>query len=416
MTETLPSSARILLVVGGGIAAYKSLELIRRLRDHGASVRVVMTASAKQFVTPLSAATLSGQPVRDDLFSLTDESLIGHIELSRAADLVVVAPATANLLARMAGGLADDLATTLLLATDKRTLVAPAMNVRMWAHPATTRNVERLKADGVLFVGPESGPMACGEFGPGRMAEPSAIIEAIEQALTSHTSLEDSRLRGLGPLSGRHVIVTSGPTYERIDPVRFLGNRSSGRQGHAIAQAAIGIGAKVTLIAGPVGLPDPVGAAVIHVESALEMQAAVQAALPADAFIAAAAVADWRVETVASAKIKKGKRGPPTLRLVENPDILAEVSKNKALRPAVVIGFAAETEDIEANARAKLQEKSCDLIVANSVAEGTQTFGGESNQVQLIDANGAESWPSMTKAEVADRIVRRLALELAKRQ
>ena len=244
MTVTPLSSARILLVVGGGIAAYKSLELIRRLRDHGATVRVVMTASAKHFMTPLSAATLSGQPVRDDLFSLTDESLIGHIELSRAADLVVVAPATANLLARMAGGLADDLATTLLLATDKRTLVAPAMNVRMWTHPATTRNVERLKADGVLVVGPESGPMACGEFGPGRMAEPSAIIEAIEQTLASDTSLCDSRLSGLGPLSGRHVIVTSGPTYERIDPVRFLGNRSSGRQGHAIAQAAIGAGAR----------------------------------------------------------------------------------------------------------------------------------------------------------------------------
>jgi phosphopantothenoylcysteine decarboxylase/phosphopantothenate--cysteine ligase len=416
MTVTPLSSARILLVVGGGIAAYKSLELIRRLRDHGATVRVVMTASAKHFITPLSAATLSGQPVRDDLFSLTDESLIGHIEMSRAADLVVVAPATANLLARMAGGLADDLATTLLLATDKRTLVAPAMNVRMWTHPATTRNVGRLKADGVLFVGPEAGQMACGEFGPGRMAEPSAIIKAIEQALGSDTSLTDSRLSGLGPLSGRHVIVTSGPTYERIDPVRFLGNRSSGRQGHAIAQAAIGAGARVTLIAGPVGLPDPVGGTVIHVESALEMQAAVQAALPADAFIAAAAVADWRVETVARAKIKKGKRGPPTLQLVENPDILAEVSNNKALRPAVVIGFAAETEDIEANARVKLQQKGCDLIVANSVAEGTRTFGGESNQVRLIAANGAESWPSMTKAEVAYGIVRRLALELAKRQ
>jgi phosphopantothenoylcysteine decarboxylase/phosphopantothenate--cysteine ligase len=416
MTVTPLSSARILLIVGGGIAAYKSLELIRRLRDQGSAVRVVMTASAKHFMTPLSVATLSGQHVRDDLFSLTDESLIGHIELSRAADLVVVAPATANLLARMASGLADDLATTLLLATDKRTLVAPAMNVRMWTHPATTRNVGRLKADGVLFVGPESGPMACGEFGPGRMAEPSAIIKAIEQALGSDTNLFDSRLSGHSPLSGRHVIVTSGPTYERIDPVRFLGNRSSGRQGHAIAQGAIGAGARVTLIAGPVGLPDPVGATVIHVESALEMQAAVQAALPADAFIAAAAVADWRVETVASAKIKKGKRGPPTLRLVENPDILAEVSNNKALRPAVVIGFAAETEDIEANARVKLHQKGCDLIVANSVAEGTRTFGGESNQVQLITANGAESWPSMTKAEVADRIVRRLALELAKRQ
>jgi phosphopantothenoylcysteine decarboxylase/phosphopantothenate--cysteine ligase len=410
------SEARILLIVGGGIAAYKSLELIRRLRDRGATVRVVMTASAMHFISPLSAATLSGQPVRDDLFSLTDESLIGHIELSRAADLVVVAPATANLLARMAGGLGNDLATTLLLATDKRTLVAPAMNVRMWLHPATARNVERLKADGVLFVGPESGPMACGEFGPGRLAEPPEIIDAIERALAEGASLGDPLLVGPGPLSGRHVIVTSGPTYESIDPVRFLGNRSSGRQGHAIAQAAICAGAKVTLISGPVALPDPGGATVVHVESALEMRAAVKAALPADAFIGAAAVADWRVESVAKTKIKKGQGGSPTLRLVENPDILAEVSNNKASRPTVVIGFSAETEDLTANATAKLRRKGCDLIVANSVADGTSTFGGETNQVQVIDANAAESWPSMSKAEVADRIVRRLALELAKRQ
>lgn len=416
MTGIPLSSARILLIVGGGIAAYKSLELIRRLRDRGATVRVVMTASAKHFVTPLSAATLSGEPVREDLFSLTDESLIGHIELSRAADLVVVAPATANLLARMAAGLADDLATTLLLATDKRTLVAPAMNVRMWLHPATARNVERLKAGGILFVGPESGPMACGEFGPGRLAEPPEIIDAIEQALAAGTRIGDSLLGDSPPLLGRHVIVTSGPTYEAIDPVRFIGNRSSGRQGHAIAQALIGAGAKVTLVSGPVALPDPSGATVIHVESALEMRAAVEAALPADAFIGAAAVADWRVETVAKSKIKKGGRPSPTLGLVENPDILAEVSNNKALRPAVVIGFAAETDDIAANAKAKLQRKGCDLIVANSVAEGTSTFGGKTNQVELIDAEGAESWPSMSKADVADRIVRRLVLELAKHQ
>ena len=416
MTATALSGARILLVVGGGIAAYKALELIRRLKDRGATVRVVLTPGAKHFITPLSAATLSGEPVRDDLFSLTDESLIGHIELSRAADLVVVAPATANLLARMAGGLADDLATTLLLATDKRTLVAPAMNVRMWEHPATRRNVERLRADGVLFVGPEEGTMACGEFGPGRLAEPPAIIEAIDQALAAGTLLDDSSRYGRGPLSGRHVIVTSGPTYEAIDPVRFLGNRSSGRQGHAIAQAAVGAGAKVTLISGPVSLPDPAGATVIHVESALEMRAAVDAALPADAFIAAAAVADWRVETIASEKIKKGAGDSPSLRLVENPDILAEISHSKAARPRIVIGFAAETENLTANAREKLARKGCDLIVANSVAEGTPTFGGGTNQVELIDANGAESWPSMSKAEVADRIVRRLVVELAKRQ
>jgi phosphopantothenoylcysteine decarboxylase / phosphopantothenate---cysteine ligase len=413
------SRARILLIIGGGIAAYKSLELIRRLKDRGATVQVVMTAAAREFVTPLSAATLSGQPVRDELFSLTDEAAIGHIELSRGADLIVVAPATANILARMAGGLADDMATTVLLATDKRVLAAPAMNVRMWLHPATSRNVDRLKEDGLLFVGPEPGSMACGEFGPGRMAEPPAIIEAIEHALAAEagahlrlkTSLTDS-----GPLSGRHVIVTSGPTYEPIDPVRFLGNRSSGRQGHAIAQAAVGAGARVTLVTGPVGLSDPAGAEVIHVGSARDMREAVEAALPADAFIAAAAVADWRAENIAHQKIKKGATESPTLRLVENPDILAEVAKKTTMRPSVVVGFAAETENITANATAKLQGKGCDLIVANSVAEGTSTFGGETNQVQIIDAGGAESWPPMTKIEVANGIVRRLAVELAKRQ
>jgi phosphopantothenoylcysteine decarboxylase/phosphopantothenate--cysteine ligase len=418
MTGEHLSRARILLIISGGIAAYKSLELIRRLKDRGASVQVVMTSAARQFISPLSAATLSGQAVRDELFSLTDEATIGHIELSRAADLVVVAPASANILARMAGGLADDMATTLLLATDKRVLAAPAMNVRMWLHPATRRNIDRLKDDGVLFVGPESGPMACGEFGPGRMAEPLAIIEAIEQALAAEAAPSDSLQavrRDSGPLSGRRVIVTSGPTYEPIDPVRFLGNRSSGRQGHAIVQAAIGAGASVTLVTGPVGLSDPAGAEVIHVGSAREMQEAVEASLPADAFIAAAAVADWRAESVASQKIKKDPLETPTLRLIENPDILAEVAKKTTKRPAVVIGFAAETENITANAIAKLQRKGCDLIIANSVAEGTTTFGGETNQVQVIDARGVESWPPMTKAEVANGIVLRLAVELAKR-
>ncbi|MGA8584703.1 MAG: bifunctional phosphopantothenoylcysteine decarboxylase/phosphopantothenate--cysteine ligase CoaBC [Roseiarcus sp.] len=418
MTAIPMSRARILLVISGGIAAYKSLELIRRLRDRGATVRVVMTAAAQQFISPLSAATLSGQPIRDELFSLTDEAAIGHIELSRAADLVVVAPASANILARMAAGLADDLATTLLLATDKRVLAAPAMNVRMWLHPSTRRNLDRLKDDGVLFVGPESGPMACGEFGPGRMAEPPAIVEAIEQALTAGPFGEspEAPLTDSGPLSGRHIIVTSGPTYEPIDPVRFIGNRSSGRQGHAIAQSAVGAGARVTLITGPVGLSDPVGAEVIHVGSAREMRQAVEAALPADAFIAAAAVADWRTESVARQKIKKGADESPTLRLVENPDILAEVSKKTTMRPAVVIGFAAETENVTANAKAKLRRKGCDLIIANSVAEGTSTFGGDTNQVEVIDARKAETWPPMTKAEVADGIVRRLAVELARRQ
>ena len=413
------SRARILLIISGGIAAYKSLELIRRLKDRGATVRVVMTSAAREFISPLSAATLSGQSVRDDLFSLTDEAEIGHIELSRAADLIVVAPASANILARMAAGLADDMATTVLLATDKRVLVAPAMNVRMWLHPATRRNFDRLKEDGVLFVGPESGSMACGEFGPGRMAEPPAIVEAIEQALAaevgSGAALQD-RPADSGPLSGRHVIVTSGPTYEPIDPVRFLGNRSSGRQGHAIAQAAIGAGARVTLVTGPVGLSDPAGAEVVHVGSARDMRKAVETALPADAFIAAAAVADWRAENIATQKIKKSATESATLRLVENPDILAEVAKKATMRPAVVIGFAAETENVMANAMVKLRRKGCDLIIANSVAEGTSTFGGETNQVQVIDALGVESWPPMTKAEVANGIVRRLAVELAKQQ
>ena len=416
MTVIPLSRARILLIISGGIAAYKSLELIRRLRDRGATVRVVMTSAARQFISPLSAATLSGQPVRDDLFSLTDEAAIGHIELSRAADLIVVAPASAHILARMAAGLADDMATTVLLATDKRVLAAPAMNVRMWQHPATRRNLGRLKDDGVLFVGPESGPMACGEFGPGRMAEPPAIVEAIEQALAAEAAPSDSLQAPPGPLSGRRVIITSGPTYEPIDPVRFIGNRSSGRQGHAIAQAAIGAGASVTLVTGPVGLSDPAGAEVIHVGSAREMREAVQASLPADAFIGAAAVADWRADRVASQKIKKDAKESPTLRLVENPDILAEVAKKTTMRPAVVIGFAAETENVTANAVAKLQRKGCDLIIANSVGEGTSTFGGETNQVQVIDARGVESWPPMTKAEVANGIVRRLAVELAKRQ
>jgi phosphopantothenoylcysteine decarboxylase/phosphopantothenate--cysteine ligase len=413
------SRARILLIISGGIAAYKSLELIRRLKDRGATVQVVMTAAARQFVTPLSAATLSGQAVRDDLFSLTDEAAIGHIELSRVADLIVVAPASANILARMANGLADDMATTVLLATDKRVLAAPAMNVRMWLHPATRRNLERLRDDGVVIVGPDSGPMACGEFGPGRMAEPAAIIEAIETTLAAEAASSPSlqgRPSDSGSLGGRHVIVTSGPTYEPIDPVRFLGNRSSGRQGHAIAQAAVGAGARVTLVTGPVGLSDPTGAEVVHVGSARDMREAVEAALPADAFIAAAAVADWRAENVAHQKIKKNAKESPTLTLVENPDILAEVAKKTIMRPAVVIGFAAETENITANAMAKLQRKSCDLIIANSVAEGSSTFGGETNQVQVIDARGVESWPPMTKAEVADGIVRRLAVELAKRQ
>ena len=377
-------------------------------------MRVVMTKAAGEFIRPLAAATLSGEPVLEDLFSLTDESQIGHIELSRSADLVVVAPATANLLARMAGGQADDLATTLLLATDKRVVAAPAMNVRMWNHPATRRNVEQLRADGVLIIGPDSGSMACGEYGPGRMAEPASIIKAIAKALSAQAPA-GPRKSEPGALAGRRIVVTSGPTFEAIDPVRFLGNRSSGRQGHAIAQSAFGAGANVTLVSGPVALADPVGATVVHVESAIEMRAAVEAALPADVFIGAAAVADWRVDGAAHSKIKKDGGAPPTLHLVENPDILAEISRKTTLRPTLVIGFAAETEDVTANAEAKLRRKGCDWIVANSVAQGRSTFGGDMNEVHLIDGERVESWPPMSKAEVADRLVRRVAFELAKR-
>jgi phosphopantothenoylcysteine decarboxylase/phosphopantothenate--cysteine ligase len=414
MTETAHSPRRILLIIGGGVAGYKALELIRRLRERDIATRVVMTQAAKQFITPLSAAALSGERVYDDLFSLTDEAEMGHIELSREADLLVVAPATADLLARMAHGLADDLATTALLATDKKTLVAPAMNLRMWLHPVTQRNVGALRQDGILFVGPDDGEMACGEYGPGRMAEPLAIVAAIEAALAGPTSLALPAGVGRndaakpGPLVGRHVLVTSGPTFEPIDPVRFIGNRSSGRQGHAIAQAAADAGARVTLVSGPVCIPDPAGVAATHVEDAREMLAAVQAALPADIFIAAAAVGDWRVARARAQKIKKGADAPPSLALVENPDILAAIGRNSARRPALVVGFAAETEHVIENARDKLRRKRCDLIVANSVAEGTGTFGGSANAVHLVTAAGVESWPKMSKQEVAARLIERL--------
>jgi phosphopantothenoylcysteine decarboxylase/phosphopantothenate--cysteine ligase len=418
MSATSPSGSRILLVIGGGIAAYKALELIRRLRERAIGVRVVMTAAAEKFITPLSAAALSGDKIYSDLFSLTDEAEMGHIELSREADLIVVAPATANLLARMAGGLADDMATTVLLATDKKILVAPAMNLRMWLHPATQRNVETLRKDGTLFVGPEDGDMACGEYGPGRMAEPMAIVAAIEDALSGPTTIalpagvgrmaDESQ----GPLAGKHVLVTSGPTHEPIDPVRFIGNRSSGQQGHAIAQAAAAAGARVTLVSGPVCIAEPAGVHIVRVESAREMLAAVEAALPADIFIAAAAVADWRVEHAGAQKMKKGAGGPPTLALVENPDILAAIGRKMNGRPALIVGFAAETENLIANARRKLERKKCDLILANSVAEGTGTFGGDSNTVHLVTETVAESWPKMSKQEVAARLVDRLVAML----
>ena len=415
MTARSLSGARVLLIIGGGIAAYKALDLVRRLGERGTAARVVMTAAARQFITPLSAAALTGDKVYDDLFSLTDEAEMGHIELSREADLVVVAPATANLIARMAAGIADDLATTTLLATDKKTLLAPAMNLRMWLHPATQRNVSRLRADGVLFVGPDDGEMACGEYGPGRMAEPLAIVAAVERALQAPTVLPLPPGVGLprgGALAGRRIVVTSGPTYEPIDPVRFLGNRSSGRQGHAIAEAARAAGAETILVSGPTALADPPGVRVVRVETAREMRDATIAALPADVFVAAAAVADWRVEDAASEKIKKGGGGAPVLRLTENPDILAEVSARRGDRPALVVGFAAETQALIDNARAKLKRKGCDLIVANRVAIGEGTFGGAENKVTIVAADGIEEWPRMGKTEVARALVALVARKL----
>jgi phosphopantothenoylcysteine decarboxylase / phosphopantothenate---cysteine ligase len=414
----LLNGKRILLVIGGGIAAYKVLELIRRLREQGVGLDVVMTKAAKQFVTPLSVASLSGSKVFDDLFSLTDETEIGHIQLSRAADLVVVAPATADLLAKMAHGLADDLATTLLLATDKKILVAPAMNLRMWLHSATRRNVESLRRDGILFVGPDEGEMACGEYGPGRMSEPSAILGAIATAFSGETKialpLGVGGAPGEKPLAGRHVVVTSGPTHEPIDPVRYIGNRSSGKQGHAIAAAAAAAGADVTLVSGPVALADPSGVTTVHVETAAQMAAAVEAALPADIFIATAAVADWRVEAAAPQKIKKSI-ALPHFALAENPDILAAVAQRRSGRPRLVVGFAAETENVLAHARDKLLRKQCDIIVANDVGGAEGAMGKDENQITLITPSGAETWPKLRKEDVAARLVRHLAQLLRER-
>jgi phosphopantothenoylcysteine decarboxylase / phosphopantothenate---cysteine ligase len=393
---------RILLVIGGGIAAYKSLELIRRLQDRGARVRAILTRAASEFVTPLSVGSLTGDKVFQELFSLTDEAEMGHIELSRDADLLVVAPATADLMAKMAHGHANDLASTALLATDKRVLIAPAMNVRMWLHPATKRNLATLEGDGVAVVGPNEGGMACGEFGPGRMAEPMEIIAAIEGLMADPA---------IGrPLAGKRVVVTSGPTREAIDPVRYISNHSSGKQGHAIARAAAEAGADVTLVTGPVALADPVGVTVVHIESARDMLAAVETALPADIAVFAAAVADWRVASIADNKMKKGPEGPPTLAFVENPDILATISKLAApQRPRLVVGFAAETENVLDNARAKLARKGCDLIVANDVAPGTGTFGGDANTVHIVTADAVETWERQSKDGVARALVARLA-------
>ena len=402
---------RILLIIGGGIAAYKSLDLIRRLRERGASVRPVLTAAGKQFVTPLSVSSLAGASVHEDLFSLTEEANMGHIELSRAADLIVIAPATADLIAKAANGLANDLASTLLLATDKKVLMAPAMNVRMWLHPATQRNVAQLERDGVLFAGPVDGEMACGEFGPGRMVEPLDIVAAIEQALETSTAIP---LSGHGPLAGRKIIITSGPTHEPIDPVRYIANRSSGKQGHAIAQAAARAGAQVILVSGPVAIPDPSGVTTHHIETARDMLGAVEAALPADIFIGAAAVADWRVENAGAQKMKKSTSGAPSLQFTENPDILASVCARTKDRPALVVGFAAETENVIAYAQDKLARKKCDLIIANDVSPERGVMGGLQNEVHLVSKSGVESWPLLDKDEVARRLVDTLAAHFKK--
>ncbi|MEO8114082.1 MAG: bifunctional phosphopantothenoylcysteine decarboxylase/phosphopantothenate--cysteine ligase CoaBC [Phenylobacterium sp.] len=391
---------RILLIVGGGIAAYKALELTRLLRKAGVAVRPILTRAGSQFVTPLSLSALAEDRVFSDLFSLTDEAEMGHIQLSRAADLVVVAPATADLMAKAAHGLADDLASTTLLATDKTVLMAPAMNVRMWEQAATRRNMATLKADGVLFVGPDEGAMACGEYGPGRMAEPEAIFQAILSALGGAAGR---------PLAGKRAIVTAGPTAEPIDPVRLLTNRSSGKQGFAIAAALAALGADVHLVAGPVALPTPAGVRRIDVETAHEMLLACEAALPAEIAVCVAAVADWRPAEVGGTKIKKGKGKPAAIALVENPDILATLSSDRR-RPRLVVGFAAETDNVEANAQAKLGKKGCDWIVANDVSIAG-TMGGDDNAVALVTRAGIERWERLPKAEVARRLAWRIAEE-----
>lgn len=388
----------VLLVVGGGIAAYKALELIRRLREHGLRVRTVLTDAGARFVTPMSIQALSGERVFSDLFSLTDESEMGHITLSRGSDLIVVCPATADLLARMATGLADDLATTVLLATDTPVLVAPAMNVRMWTHAATQANVAALRARGVAFVGPETGLMACNESGPGRLAETDTILAAILRALSPDR-----------PLAGRRALVTAGPTHEPIDPVRYIANRSSGTQGYAIAEALAAAGADVTLVSGPTTLPDPAGIRTIRVETARDMLDACRHALPCDVAVCTAAVADWHVAP-ATQKIKKtAGAAPPALHLLPNPDILATLGSPGPARPALVIGFAAETEHVQAHATAKRARKGCDWIVANDVSPGTGIMGGTENEVMLIDATGSEQWPRLDKAQVAHRLVARIA-------
>ena len=391
-------SKSILLIIGGGIAAYKSLELIRLLKTRGLGVRAIMTKAAEEFVTPLSVASLSGEKVHSALFNLTDEVEMGHIELSRSADLVVVVPATADIMAKMAGGLANDLASTALLATDKEVLVAPAMNVRMWQHAATQRNIATLKTDGIHFVGPNEGDMACGEFGPGRMCEPVEILAAIEKLLMPASK----------PLKGKKILITAGPTREPIDPVRYISNHSSGKQGYAIAEAARDFGADVTLVSGPVSLSKPSGITVLSIQTADEMLAACNGTY--DVVICAAAVADWKVDNAAVNKIKKTKSGNvPSLSLIENPDVLATLSKAGSNRATLVVGFAAETEYLIEHAKAKLEKKGCDLIIANDVNEASGVFGGDKNIVHLVTAKGVEDWPRLSKAEVAGRLMAHIA-------
>jgi phosphopantothenoylcysteine decarboxylase/phosphopantothenate--cysteine ligase len=403
------SNKRILLIVAGGIAAFKCHELIRKLRGQGAHVRCVLTEAGAKFVTPLSLQALSEDKIYTDMFSLTDESEMGHIQLSRDADLLVVAPATANILARMAAGMADDLAATVLLATDKPVLVAPAMNVRMWTHAATQANVETLKKRGIGFVGPNDGAMACNEYGPGRMSEPAEIVIAIEAMLTTGTALKGQSL------AGRRALVTSGPTREAIDPVRYISNHSSGKQGHAIAAALARLGAEVTLVSGPVTVADPLGVKVVKVDSADQMLEACVGAGKVDVAIFAAAVADWKAAKPAGAKIKKQAGAPPpSLELVPNPDILATVSKPGPQRPTLVIGFAAETENLVANAIDKRKRKGCDWIVANDVSPATGTFGGERNTVHLVTADGVEDWPTLAKDDVATRLAGRISEQLGR--
>ena len=388
---------RILLIIGGGIAAYKSLDLIRRLRERGAIVTPVMTKAAGQFVTPLSVAALAGEKLYQNLLDLTDEADMGHIELSRSADLLLVAPATADLMAKMAHGHANDLASTVLLATDTPVIVAPAMNVRMWQHPATQRNIVSLQADGIDFVGPDDGDMACGEYGPGRMSEPLAIVAAVSVKLA------------VGPLLGKRIVLTSGPTHEPIDPVRYIANRSSGRQGSALAVALAALGAEVVFVTGPAQMASPDGVQVVPVETAQQMLEAVEAALPADAVVCAAAVADWRITTPAEHKMKKQKGTMPQLAFTENPDILARISQRGKDRPQLVVGFAAETDNLLENATAKRQRKACDWIVANDVSSATGIMGGEENAVTLITNAGVETWPREPKSQVATRLAQRMA-------